>query len=166
MNNAELLAEQLQGSRDWTLTLIADLEGDDWGFQPTRGTQHALWICGHLASAQNTLVFKRCLGRDELSAEFGDHFPIGAPVLSFGDHPFPSPRDVRAEMDRMQAKTVEAVAGLDDAKLAKPAFGAEGKAHPHYATVCGAISHLARHEAFHAGQLALLRRLMGKSFIR
>ena len=166
MNTAQLLAEQLQGSREWTLTLIADLQGDDWGYQPTPGAQHALWICGHLVSAQNTLVFKRCLGRDELSAEFGSHFPIGAPVLLFGEHPFPSPREVRAEMDRMQAKTIEAIAGLDDAKLTEPAFGAEGKAHPHYSTVCGAISHLSRHEAFHAGQLALLRRLLGKSFIR
>ncbi len=166
MNTAELLAEQLQGSRDWTLILIADLQGDDWGYQPTPGAQHALWICGHLASAQNTLVFKRCLGRDELSAGFRDHFPIGSPVLSFGEHPFPSPHEVRAEMDRMQTKTIEAIAGLDDAKLAEPAFGLEGKPHPHYATVCGAISHLTRHEAFHAGQLAPLRRLMGKSFIR
>lgn len=166
MTTAELLAEQLQGSRDWTLTVIADLQGDDWSFQPAPGAQHALWICGHLASAQNTLIFKRCLGRDELSAEFCAHFPIGAPVLALGGHPFPSPQEVRDQMDAMQAKTVEAITGMDDTKLAEPAFEAEGKTHPHYSTVGGAISHLSRHEAFHAGQLALLRRLLGKSFIR
>jgi hypothetical protein len=37
MTPAEFLAEQLAGTREWTLKLIADLKGDDWTFQPRRG---------------------------------------------------------------------------------------------------------------------------------
>ena len=37
MKLAEFLAEQLDGSRDWTFRLIADLKGDDWTFQPSPG---------------------------------------------------------------------------------------------------------------------------------
>ena len=47
-----------------------------------------------------------------------------------------------------------------------PAFGKDGGKHPHYDTKLEAIGHISRHEAFHAGQLATLRRLLGKSFLR
>ena len=48
----------------------------------------------------------------------------------------------------------------------EPAFGKDGAVHPHYTDKLGAVSHCARHEAFHAGQLATIRRLLGKPFLR
>ncbi|MGE3180446.1 MAG: DinB family protein, partial [Phycisphaerae bacterium] len=56
MTNAELLARNLEGTRDWTQKLLADLQDDDWFFQPAPGMGHALWLCGHLAVAQDLLV--------------------------------------------------------------------------------------------------------------
>ena len=50
--------------------------------------------------------------------------------------------------------------------LARPASGKDGNPHQHYQTVRGAVTHCNRHEAFHAGQLALIRRLLGKPFLR
>jgi hypothetical protein len=69
-------------------------------------------------------------------------------------------------MDEMHRGTLEAIAGMTDALLAQPAWGKDGAPHPHYKTKLGAVTHCARHEAFHAGQLALIRRLRGKSFLR
>ena len=66
----------------------------------------------------------------------------------------------------MQIKTVETVRQLSDDMLSEPAYGKDGTRHPHYDDKRGAIGHLVRHEAFHAGQLAMLRRLLGKSFLR
>jgi hypothetical protein len=43
MKLAEVLAEQMHWTRDWTLKLLADLRGDDWTFQPGAGLAHALW---------------------------------------------------------------------------------------------------------------------------
>lgn len=166
MTAAQLLVEQIQGTRDWTLKLLADFQGAEWGFQPQPGLAHATWIVGHLASSQNVLLFRRCLGRSEMDDGFAAHFPIGGPVPSVGEHAYPSISEIRKQFDRMQELTLSAVAGLSDGKLAEAAFGAEGKPHPHYGTVAGAISHMARHEAFHAGQLAMIRRLLGKSFLR
>ena len=58
MTTGELLANQIEKTREWTLKLIADLEGDDWLHQPQPGFQHALWLCGHLACAQELLLFR------------------------------------------------------------------------------------------------------------
>ncbi len=166
MTTGEVLADQIEKTREWTLKLIADLEGDDWTHQPRPGFQHALWLCGHLACAQELLLFQRCLNRPILDAGFLAHFPIGGPILSAGEHDWPGPAVVLQKMDEMQQVTLETVAGLDDNLLAEPAYGQGGTKHPHYDTKLGAIGHVVRHEAFHAGQLAMLRRLRGKKFLR
>lgn len=166
MNAAEVLADQIRRTREWTLLLLADWQGEDWTFQPVAGLQHALWICGHLAAAQDLLLFQRCLGRGRLDPAFAAHFRIGGPVPSAAEYNWPAPHEVRRQMDAMQEATLAAVQGLNDAFLAEPAYGKDGSRHPHYDTRLGAISHLHRHEAFHAGQLAMLRRLLGKPFLR
>ena len=113
-------------------------------------------------------MFHRCLGEDgPVDPTFRAHFGIGCPVRSAGEHDFPAPAEVLATMADVHQKTLAAIRQMSDEFLNKPAFGPDGKSkHPHYDTKVGAVTHLARHEAFHAGQLALLRRLMGKPFLR
>ena len=166
MTTGQVLADQIQRTREWTLKLLTDIDGDDWTAQLQPGFQHALWICGHLACAQGTLLFQRCLGQSVLDPEFCGHFPIGGAIKSAGEHDWPSPTRVRQEMDRIQQATLDTVATLDDETLAQPAFGKDGARLPHYDTKLGAISHVSRHEAFHAGQLATIRRFLGKPFLR
>ncbi len=168
MTAAELLAQQIEDTRDWTLKIIADFEGDDWSFQPAPGVGHALWLCGHLVCAQYLLVHQRCLKRlDVLDAVFLERFPIGSAVKAVGAFDYPSADNIRQEMGRVHQETIAAVRGMSDALLAEPCFGADGKTpHPHYKDKAGAVSHCSRHEAFHVGQLATIRRLLGKSFLR
>lgn len=161
-----MLADQLRRTREWTLMLLAGFEGEEWTFQLKPGAQHALWICGHLASAQDTLVFQRCLGKPVLAPDFRVHFPTGGPVKSAAEHAWPTVDEVRERMADMQRRTEAAVAAMSDALLAEPAFGKDGAPHPHYDTKLGAVSHAARHEAFHAGQIAMIRRMLGKPFLR
>ncbi len=166
MSIAAMLADQVDGSRQWTLKLIADVEGDEWTYQPGDGLHHILWLCGHLALTEHALVLTRCLGGDPPDPTFAGHFPIGAPVKSVAEHDYPSPDAVKNRMETTHNRVLEAIRGMSDAALAEPCYGADGTPHPHYSTKGGAIAHCARHEGFHAGQIALLRRLMGKPFIR
>ncbi|MGD2108396.1 MAG: DinB family protein [Phycisphaerae bacterium] len=167
MGEIELLVQQLVDTREWTLKLTADLDGDDWHFQPAPGVAHALWLGGHLATAQDTLIHQRCLARCVLDTDFREHFPIGGPVKSVTQHDYPRADNILAVMADVHSKTCDAVRGMSTALLDEPAFGADGKTpHPHYSDKRGAVSHAIRHEAFHAGQLAWIRRLLGKPFLR
>jgi hypothetical protein len=149
------------------LRLVADLDGDDWGFQPAQGLAHPLWICGHLACAQTLLIHVRSMGRPSLVDEaFSKHFPIGGPIKSTRGYEWPTVETVLSTMERVHVQTCRDVSELDERFLAEAAFGAEGKPHPHYRDKAGAIAHANRHEAFHAGQIAMIRRLLGKSFLR
>jgi len=162
----EVLAEQLDDTRQWTLKLIADLKGDEWTYQPGPGLGHALWLCGHLACAQHLLVHVRCLGGGVLDKSFTQHFPTGGAVKSTREYNYPSAQTVLSTMEEVHRKTLAAVRGMNDALLAEPAFAGDGKPHPHYRDKCGAVGHCSRHEAFHAGQIAMIRRLSGRSFLR
>lgn len=166
MNLAEALALQLEGTRDWTLKLIADLSGDDWTFQPAPGLAHPLWLCGHLAVSQHVLVHVRCLGRACLDEAFAAQFQMGGPVPAAGAWSYPPVERVLEVMADMQTKTLASVRGMSDALLAAPCLGKDGAPHPHYRDKRGAVAHCDRHEAFHAGQIGLIRRLRGKAFLR
>lgn len=167
MKLSRLLAEQIADTRDWTLKLVADLARDDWAFQPAPGLAHPLWVCGHLACAQNLLVHVRVLGTSGvLDESFAKHFPIGARIKARDHHDYPPVETVLDTMKDVHARTLEAVRGMGDELLAEPCLGGDGKPHPHYRDKAGAVSHCSRHEAFHAGQIATIRRLLGKPFLR
>jgi hypothetical protein len=102
-----------------------------------------------------------------LPGGFASHFPIGGPVKSATEYDYPAVETVLTTMRAIHAKTVEAIRGMSEALLVEPAFAADGKTpHPHYRDKRGVVSHAARHEAFHAGQIASIRRLLGKPFLR
>lgn len=166
MTVAEALALEIDDTRAWTLRLLEDLAGDEWYFQPAEGLAHPLWICGHLAVAQHLLIHVRCLNQPFLDESFAAAFPIGGPVPARDQAEYPDVGTVRATMDEVHARTIEAVRSMSDALLAEPAWGRDGQPHPHYRDKRGAVAHCSRHEAFHAGQLALIRRLLGKPFLR
>lgn len=167
MTTAELLAAQLEETRRWTETVIADLKGDEWTFQPGKGLHHALWVCGHIAGSQDTLINERCLGRASLPDSFRLHFKPGGPVKSAAEHDYPPVEEVLSHMRENHEKTCAAVRDMSDALLAEPAYAADGKtAHPNYRDKLGAVAHSSRHEAFHTGQIALIRRMIGKGFLR
>lgn len=166
MTQGEILAEQLAETRRWGLMLLVDFQGSDWYFQPAPGLAHALWLCGHLAISQDTLIHQRCLGHGILEDSFRRHFLPGSPVKSGGEHDWPDPELVLATMARVHERTLVAVRDTTDDLLAEPAYGPGGSTHPHYRSKLGAISHAVRHEAFHLGQIATIRRLLGRNFLR
>ena len=105
MTTGELLADQIRRTREWTMRLAGDLEGEDWTYQARSGLQHALWICGHLVVAQDLLVFQRCLDDTQIDPEFSAHFVIGGPVKSAEEYNWPIPTLVRQKMEGMQKVT-------------------------------------------------------------
>jgi uncharacterized damage-inducible protein DinB len=163
---AKLLADAMNGSREWTLRLIADLTGDDWTYQPKPGLHHCLWLCGHLACAESLLILVRCAGQNDPNAAFSRHFQIGKPISDAKSGDFPSHDAVVETMAATHLAVMAVIQEMDDEVLDQPCFGKDGAIHPHYRTNAEAIVHAVRHEGFHAGQIAMIRRLLGKTFLR
>lgn len=159
------LAERLTIARNWTTGLIADIDERTWFDPPSPGVGHVAWQLGHLAVSQIVLVHVRCFDKkntDHAPENYLKLFGRGSEPVA-GASNYPSIPDIRSFFNRLQTESLQLISTLDDASLNSPAYG---DPHPLFSTKAGAIGTAAMHETFHAGQIALIRRLQGKKPLR
>ena len=141
-------------------TIHRNLEGvshDESVQRPDAGANSANWVLGHLLTSRNGLL-KRFTGQALLDesvtapyargskGEIGSGVPIG---------------ELLATLDRSQPLLVDRLKRFTEEELAaKAQFGSP--AGPD-ASLADAIAAMAFHEAYHVGQLGVLRRLVGKT---
>jgi hypothetical protein len=163
MTRLELAIEQIAFARRYTLGLLEKTGPDDWFRQPPGCVTHLAWQVGHLAMAEYRLALERIRGpRPEdgalISAEFLRTFgrdSVPVPVADLARYPLPA--EIRAVFDRVHEQTVRELPNLADADLDSPVHP------PHRVakTKLWSLLWCAQHEAVHAGQIGLLRRLLG-----
>lgn len=165
MNMNDFLRDRLTVARSWTMSLLEDIDESTWFDMPAPGTNHVAWQIGHLAASQVALIHVRCFGKDYdhcAPAGFREKFGKGSTPLA-DPSAYPSIADIRAAFDRIQTEALDLIAALSESDLDSPTGGEQ---HPLFSTKQGAIATAALHETFHAGQIALLRRLAGKPPLR
>ncbi len=166
LSGLHIAKEQIIFSRQYTLSLLADIEDGDWFRIPQGCTTHVGWQVGHLAMAQYGLCLFRQRGRAEtdaelMSASFRKQYSRGSqPELDPTKNP--TPEDLRSVLERVHAQAMKEMPSLTESQLAEPVDMPYAVA----ATKLGALFFCSHHEMIHAGQIGLLRRLMGKSSIR
>jgi uncharacterized damage-inducible protein DinB len=165
MNTIDLLLDRLRYARQWTLSLLADIDERDWFNPPRPGLGHVAWQVGHIASSEIVLVHMRCFDRpyaDCAPDRYQSLFGRGSKPVS-DRTAYPPVAEIRAFFDRVQQEALALVAALPESRLPEPTHG---DPHPMFTHKGGAIGMAAMHEAFHAGQIALTRRLAGKAPLR
>jgi hypothetical protein len=154
--------ELIASAHRYTSQLLDQTNPADWFTMPAGNVSHIAWQVGHLAVAAGRLGVERIGG-----GRPGNEVVVPPPyreLFAKGSTPsphageYPSPADIRAVYDAVHARIREEVAGLDDADLEQPPLGA---AHPRFTTKLGSLVWCAQHEMLHAGQIGLLRRLLG-----
>ncbi len=162
--NGQLSAavERIRFARGLTKTYLDDLATEDWFWMPSEGVTHIAWQVAHLAFAQYALVMRRIRGErpeDEqvISADFIERFGRGSTPAA-GAENNPTIEEILRTFDRVHAQAVEELSQYSDEQLDVPSE----PAHPAFTTHLGAVGFASQHELLHAGQIVLLRRLMGK----
>lgn len=162
----ELAIKQIEFARSYTLTLLADIGPEEWFTIPSGSSTHVAWQVGHLAMAEYGLCLFRQRGRAEIdtslmTSSFRKAFSRGS-VPESSPAKNPSPAEIRSVFDRVHSQVL----------LEAPSFTADSLAEPvdmpyaAYATKLGSLLFCSHHEMIHAGQLGLLRRLLGKQPVR
>ena len=162
----ELAIKQIEFARGYTRSILDEIDGADWFVMPTGCPTHVAWQAGHLAMAEYGLCLFRQRGRQEVDAElmtssFRKLFSRGS-VPEADASKYPPPAEIRAVFDRVHAQVLKEAAGFT-AELLKEPVDMPYAAEP---TKLGALLFCSHHEMLHAGQLGLLRRLVGKIPIR
>lgn len=165
----EAAIRQIGFARRYTLSLLEDLSEDEWYWVPGDSESpvtHIAWQCGHIAMAEYGLTLFRQRGRasvdsELMSGKFRKRFMRGTtPTADRAS--CPSPTEIREVMDRVHGQLLKEAASFDGPSLDEP----EEPPHAGFATRYGSLLFAAHHEMLHAGQIGLLRRLMGKPPLR
>jgi DinB superfamily len=161
MARAPNLLESICRARDYTDRLLGATSTADWFRMPQEGVSHIAWQVGHLAFAQYSLALRWVRGErpdDEqlfpaaLREKFGRaSTPVADPKA------YPSAEEIRRIFDAVHRRVVEETSALGDAVLDEATDAPHGR----FSTKGGALTWCAEHEMMHAGQIGLLRRLVG-----
>lgn len=160
MTRLEMAVGQIIAAREYAQSYIEAILPEEWFRQPSEGVTHLAWQVGHLAVAEYSLALRRIRGEhpdDEkfISGEFRELFGRGSTPVA-DPHLYPEPTEIRLTLEAVHVKFLELTATMTDAQLDEPT-----EPHRFFNTKLGALLWCARHETYHVGQIALVRRLLG-----
>lgn len=162
----EIAARHVLSARQYTMTLLDGLSEEEWFWSPDPAVTHVAWQVGHLAFAQYGLMLFRQRGRateDQqlMSGRFRKTFAKGT-TPSTDRSAYPDRGEIMETLNRIHGQAFVELATFSDADLDHPI----DEPYAAFATRYGALLFAGDHEMLHAGQIGLLRRLMGKAPIR
>ena len=157
--------DQIRFARQYTLSLLEGLEPSEW-YQMPDGVTHIAWQVGHLAMAQYGLCLFRMRGRQPRDAElmssrFRKRFMKGSTPDPVPEN-HPTPAEILDVLERVHARAMDELPHYSCEDLQAP----EEEPYVAYPDKLGSLLFCAAHEMLHAGQIGLLRRLLGKAPLR
>ena len=162
----EIARKQIEFARSYTLSLLEDIDDDDWFRRPGNVVTHVAWQIGHLAIAEYGLVLFRQRGRrsedaELMSARFRKQFSRGSTPDPDPTN-CPAPQEIREVFARVHKQALTELASYPEEQLDEPVE----EPYAAFATKLGALLFCPAHEMLHAGQIGLLRRLLDKPPLR
>ncbi len=161
MSPLQTALEQIAFARRYTVGLLDSVPEAEWFRMPAGGVTHIAWQVGHLAMAQYRLALVRLRGpRADDGELIADDFqrPFRATSVPDADPTkYPTPAAIRAVFDRVHRRVLAELKDFPEAELSAP----PEPAHPLAKTKLESLFWCAHHEMLHAGQIGLLRRLLG-----
>jgi len=162
----ELAINRMRGSRSFTQQFLNDLTDAEWYWSPPQFTTHIAWQVGHIAVAEYSLCLRRVRGRTAadqslISDAFIEAFKLGSKPVAEPDKN-PPLNEIRRVFETVHQQSVDELSGRSEAELDRPL----AEPHPRFKTKLGAVEFNPLHEMVHAGQIAVLRRLMGRPPLR
>lgn len=162
----ELARGQIEFARAYTLTLLDGIEPDQWFAMPQGCRTHLAWQVGHLAFAQYGLALFRQRGRQEVDLElmtstFRKQFGRGSvpqPDVALN----PSVEEILTTFERVYKQVLLELPTFTPEQLAESV----DMPYAAYPNKLGCLLFCSHHEMLHAGQIGVIRRLLGKEPVR
>ena len=156
---------KMEFTRQYTMSLLEDLDDDDWYWSPEGYPTHIAWQAGHIAMSSYGLALFRQRGRADgdsklMAGKFRKLFMRGTePKLDRASNP--EPQEILEVLEKVRTQIHTELASFEET-LDEPLDAP----HAAFANKYGALLFVADHEMLHAGQIGMLRRLMGKEPLR
>jgi hypothetical protein len=163
MSPLQTALDQITFARRYTVNLLDSVPEAEWFRMPAGGVTHVAWQVGHLAIAQYRMALERLRGRrpddgELISDDFLRQFGAGS-VPEPDPAKYPVPGTIRAVFDRVHQRVLAEVKDFPEGELGAPPT----REHRLAKTKLECLFWCAHHEMVHAGQIGLLRRLLGQA---
>jgi len=161
MSEAARLVDQFQRAHDgdpWhgspLKTILADVKAPQAARTPPNGA-HSIWeLVLHITAWRNETT-RRATGAPAGEPAEGDYPPVGDPTAARWTAAL-------AALDASHARLVDAVRGMSDADLLKPTNDPRNRPLGTGVTYYELFHGIVQHDAYHAGQIAILKRTLGE----
>jgi uncharacterized damage-inducible protein DinB len=148
---------QLRFARGATSRLLEGIPADKVCAQPGTCVNHVMWLTGHLACVDDSLLKEFTGTRLALPEKWHAIFGMKSKPAADAKE-YPSYAEVRKAFDERREAMLKWVGGLGATQLEAPAPEKWRK----YAPTIGDVPHfVAWHEGYHSGQIAAVRRGLG-----
>ncbi len=159
---------KIEFTRNYTMISLEGLSADDWFWVPENThdyVTHIAWQVGHIAMSEYGLTLFRQRGRkledaELMSGKFRKLFLKGSTPKNDREA-YPTPDEILEVLDKVHQQMRAEIATFEQTLDEE-----SGAPHAGFATKYGALLFAADHEMLHAGQIGMLRRLMGKPPMR
>ena len=167
-NRLEIAVKKIEFTRTYTMSLLENLSADDWFWVAENAhgyVTHIAWQVGHIAMSQYGLTLFRQRGRrledaNLMSGKFRKLFLKGSTPKADRDA-YPAPTEILGVLNAVHQQMRQELPAIEQTLDEE-----SGPPHTAFATKYGALLFAPDHEMLHAGQIGMLRRLMGKPPLR
>ncbi len=162
----DIAIANIEFARSYTKTLLDDLSDSDWFEIPSGCVSNLAWQVGHLAMAQYALTMIRVRGKEPTDAEFitSKFFKRYKKTSTPSANPAENEplTEILATFENVHTRSIEELNACTEDELN------ESLPEPHavFASKLGSVFFCSSHEMLHAGQIGVIRRLLGKDPVR
>lgn len=162
MKTHEAITSSLQTARFIMTSYLSDMSDSDLLVRPVPGAHHAAWQLGHLITSESQMILGvRAGSAPALPPEFlARHDKASARRDAPTD--FYSKDQYLSFMNSVREATLSLLGQLSENDLSQPGPEAMRSYAPKVGSVFQSIAH---HELMHSGQIAVIRRALGKPVV-
>lgn len=160
---SQLYAELFEAAMNSTLKAAEKVPVANRYRNVQEGKAHPLWLIGHLAGANNSVVNMWCCGGEsivpkELRTRFAPDFAKGDPIVT-DPSKYPSWDEVVGLYKAVGEKCVAGIRAMSDADLQGELKNAPDTVKQSFGTIEKTLRGMIAHDSHHRGQLAMLAAL-------
>jgi len=162
MKAIDFITMSMTASREMSLLLINDLR-DEPVAQPTiAGGNHAIWILGHLAYMESVMIHQMIGGKE--TCPLGSYKELfdadGDPSTNAAS--YPEIDELLSKYEDARTDTIAYIQSCTEESIDHPALGCPEEWKPFFGTIAQCLDFIAHHPSLHFGQLADIRRSLGR----
>ena len=161
MQSKDLIKMNLESCKGMLLPMIEDMKDAPLTFPTLKGGNHPLWVLGHLAYSEDSLLQEMMLGESNPLAEWKEIFSNGTePVDEAGQ--YPPFEEVLGKCLEAHQSSMALLESMSEEDLDTPSKNCPPQYASFFGTYRQCFQQIANHWWMHQGQVADARRAAGR----